>query len=34
METVSLIISIISIAISAIITGIPFYRNYMEKRPG
>lgn len=32
MGIASLIISIISISISAIVTGIPFYRKYMEKK--
>jgi len=32
METASLIISIISLTVSAIITGIPFYRNYIERK--
>lgn len=32
METASLIISIISLIVSAIITGIPFYRNYIERK--
>lgn len=32
MGIASLIISIISIVISAIVTGIPFYRNYIEKK--
>lgn len=32
MGILSLIISIISIGISAIITGIPFYRKYIEKK--
>ena len=32
MEIISLIISIISISISAIVTGIPFYYKYIEKK--
>lgn len=32
METASLIISIISLTVSAIVTGIPFYRNYIERK--
>lgn len=32
METASLIISIISLTVSAIVAGIPFYRNYIERK--
>lgn len=33
MGIISLIISIISISISVIVTGIPFYCKYIETRP-
>jgi hypothetical protein len=33
MEIASLVISILSIVISAIVAGIPFYRKYIEKKP-
>lgn len=32
MEIASLVISILSIVISAIVAGIPFYRKYIEKK--